>query len=276
MNRLSFSALGLLLLALPLTANADQLTFSALNGSWATAQSTGITGGARSLRVINPLTVPINVRWGTDADTGNAKTRVAAGDTVVIRLTDPDRPAEVSVYGIGGAGTVYVEAYSASAPVDQVSRVSTGLSSATPQAPGTAAAGTSVLGSAADHVHPLQSEGSIAESIAAESGNTRRVTLTISDAAGTVVNADTCKIELFTSAMAYVDGSANGAMTLVTGTALTTNATGANIRLWVTSNSSGVIAIDVIDKSSSLSGNLIMVTHCPATGTIKVSTVAFT
>lgn len=278
MNPFKHLALCLLFLAaVPTAALADLLTFTAPSGSWATAQSTGITGGARSIRVINPLTIPINVRWGSDADTGNAKARIGAGESTLIRFVDADRPAEVSVYGVGGTGVVYIEAHSAAQQIEQSDRVTVGLSSATPLVAGTAAAGTSVLGSAADHVHPVQGAGSIAEtSLAAESGNARLLTWTVSDAAGAVVNAAACEVSLHTNAMAFVDGASDGAFTLVTGTALTTNATGANVRMILTTNSSGVVALSIIDKSASLSGNLIAIIRCPSVGAMKVATVAFT
>lgn len=272
--RLGFVALFLMA---PAAAMADLLTFTAPSGSWAAAQSTAITGGARSIRVINPLTVPINVRWGTDADTGNPKARIAAGESTLIRFVDADRPAEVSVYGIGGTGVVYIEAHSAAQQIEQSNRVNVGLSSALPLVAGSAAAGSSVLGSAADHVHPVQGGGSIAEtSLASESGNARLLTWTVSDAAGAVVNAAACEVSLHTNAMGFVDGSADGAFSLVTGTALTTNATAANVRMLLTTSSAGVVALSIIDKSGSLSGNLIAIIRCPSVGAMKVATVPFT
>jgi hypothetical protein len=273
-NKFLFLALALL----PASAFADLLTFTAPSGSWSAAQATAISGGARSIRVINPLSVPINVRVdATDADTGAADARVDAGDALILTFVDGERPAEVAVYGIGGTGSVYVETYAAAMAVEGTDRVNVGLSSGLPVVAGTATAGVSVLGSAADHVHPVQPEGSIAEtSIGSESGNTRRLTWTVSDAAGAVVNGDTCEVSLHTSAMAFVDGSADGAFSLVTGTALTTNATASNVRMILTTSSAGVVALDIIDKSGSLSGNLIVVIRCPSVGAINVATVAFT
>lgn len=275
---LRFLLLGLLALAVAPAAHADLLTFTAPNGSYAAAQATGVSGGARSLRVINPLTVPVWVRADvSDADTGSPDARVDAGGILVLSFLDTERPAEVAVYGDGGTGTVYVETYAAGVAVEEPGRVTVGLSSATPGALTSAgAAGTSALGSRADHSHPLQTEGSIASALAAESGNARVATLTVKDQDGTAAGAETCSIQLFTAAMAAVDGSSNGAFDLTTGTALTTAASAANIRMWATSNSSGVLAISVIDKSASLSGSMYLVVECPSVGGILALEVPFT
>lgn len=266
---------GLLLLA-PL-AHADLLTFTALDGSWAAAQSTSISGGARSLRINNPLTVPINVRVDvTDADSGAADVRVDAGDTLILTFVDAERPGEVAVYGDGGGGIVYVETFSAAIAVEGSDRVTVGLSSATPVVAGTAAAGTSALGSRADHVHPVQGPGTVTQtSVGSETSNTRRVTWTVADAAGSAV-ARACHVELYTATMAVPDDSATAAFSLITGTALSTDTTASNVRMWVTSSGAGVVAVDVIDKSGSLSGNLIAICTCPGVGHLKVSVIAFT
>lgn len=268
-----FLLAGCLLTAAP--ATAELLTFTAPNGSWATAQAIGVTGGARSVRVVNPLAVPVWVRLDvTDADSGAADARVDAGAAVVLSFVDTERPGEVAVYGDGGTGTVYVEAYAAGVAVEEAGRVTVGLSSATPGALTSAgAAGTSALGSRADHSHPLQTEGSIAASLGTESGNAILVTLTVKDQDGTTAGSEVCEIRLFTAAMAAVDGSSNGAFDLTVGTALTTDASAANIRMWATA-ASGVLGVSVIDKSGSLTGDLILVVTCPG-ATTKVQAVTF-
>ncbi len=149
---------------------ADALfTLSALSGAWLTSpQSIGFN--ARSVVLFNASSVPVLVRF---ASSGDAVLRLSAeGELGAVRQLTWQRgtaPEIVDVQGVGGTGTVYVEASDEQRPHAAVPTLVVGqaaaLSSATPAALGSAAAGVATTASRADHVHALPAGTTVAAAL---------------------------------------------------------------------------------------------------------------
>ena len=275
---------------------ADAL-FELTSGSsdWSAAQALGIS--ARSVHLTNRGAYPVRVRW---ASSGDAVARIAAGAARLFVFPRSAVKTTVALYGIGGASAVDVEA-----STDELqtalggasgSLVLAELSSGTPAALGSAAAGSAATASRSDHAHALpagstvasaigtasagsSSElarvdhvhpvGTISASLGTETSNKRRVTYT-------GLGTNPLHLTLRTATGALADGSAGQSLELVTGTTAAWSMGSGSCVVAIITPSTGSVVVDVNDKSTNLSGSVWLTGEQPATGASRTDEVAFT
>ena len=95
-------------LARPFSPMGAGLTLTAPSGS--SSASTALPGvGGHSLKVTNGNTVPITVAWSTTSGGAAATANSLVVNTGLTEIFSiPDGTSDVAVYGIGAAGSVYL------------------------------------------------------------------------------------------------------------------------------------------------------------------------